>query len=119
VYAEKGMYQEAIAEFLKLDSNPHALGHLGNAYARAGQTDLAQEIIAQLEDRVQKDGLGVYEIALVYAGLGQKNEAFAWLQKAFDHHDRGLLFLKIEPPLEPLRSDPRFNELVRRVGLTP
>lgn len=61
----------------------------------------------------------MYEIALVYAGLGQKNEAFAWLQKAFEHHDHGLLYLKVEPPFESLHSDPRFDKLVRRVGLTP
>ena len=119
VYAEKGMYQQSISEFMKLGDNPHALGHLGNAYARAGQTDTARKVVAQLEARIPKDGFGSYEIALIYAGLGEKNEAFDWLQKAFDHHDKGLIFLKVDPPLEPLRSDPRFDELVRHVGLQP
>ena len=119
VYAEKGMYQESINEFLKLGDNPHALGHLGNAYARAGQAGTARKIMAQLETRVQKDGLGAYEIALICTGLGQKDEAFYWLQKALELHERGQLFLKVDPPLDPLRSDSRFERLVRRVGLTP
>jgi TolB-like protein len=117
VYAEKGMYQESINEFLRLGENPHALGHLGNAYARAGQSAAARKIIAQLQQRIQMDQLGTYEIALVYAGLGQKDEAFTWLQKAFEAHDRGMIFLKVDPPLDPLRSDPRFDQLLRRVGL--
>ncbi len=117
VYAEKGMYQASINEFLKLGDNPHALGHLGNAYARAGQIDSARAIIAQLEQRTQRDQLGAYEIALVYTGLGRKDDAFLWLQHALENHDRGLLFLKIDPPLDPLRSDPRFDPFLARVGL--
>jgi TolB-like protein len=117
VYVEKGMYRESINEFLRLGENPHALGHLGNAYARAGQPAAALKIIAELQQRVQKDQLGAYEIALVYTGLGQKDQAFAWLQKAFENHDRGLIFLKVDPPMDPLRSDPRFDQLMVRVGL--
>jgi tetratricopeptide (TPR) repeat protein len=117
VYVEKGRYQEAINAFRQLGDNPHALGHLGNAYARAGQAGTARKIMAQLENRVRKDGIGAYEIALIYTGLGQKNEAFAWLQKALQHRDRGMVFLKVDPPLDPLRSDSRLDQLEREVGL--
>ncbi len=119
IYAEKGMYGESIAEFQKFGDQPHALGHIGNAYARAGRTAEARATIPKLEEHVRKDGLGTYEIALVYAGLGKKDEAFAWLGKAFAAHDKGITFLKVDPPLDPLRSDPRFKDLVRRVGLPP
>jgi len=116
VYAEKGMYAESIAAFLKSGNGPDALGHLGNAYARAGQVDMARKGIAQLEDQVRKNGVGRYEIALVYAGLGRKQEAFKWLEEAYNVHDVGLVYLKIDPCLDPLRSDSRFDNLVRRVG---
>lgn len=118
VYAEKGRYAEAIGEFLKSGNGPDSLGHLGNAYARAGQVGAARTTIAQLQEHVQKNGVGRYEIALVYAGLGKKQEAFKWLEEAYDAHDVGLLYLKIDPCLDPLRSDPRFDNLMRRVGLS-
>jgi hypothetical protein len=57
---------------------------MGNAYARMGQPAEARALIAKLEDHVQKTGIGRYEIAIVYAGLGDKDDAFAWLDKAFD-----------------------------------
>jgi TolB-like protein len=117
VYAEKGRYADAIAEFIKSGNGPDSLGHLGNAYARAGQPAAAQKTIAQLEQDVEKNGVGRYEIALVYAGMGKKQEAFKWLEDAYQAHDVGLLYLRIDPCLDPLRADPRFDDLVRRVGL--
>jgi len=117
IYAEKGKYEEAVGEFQKLGDKPHALGHMGNAYARMGKGSEAQETISKLEEHVQKSGIGRYEIALVYAGLGEKDEAFTWLEKSYDARDKGLTYLKIDPCLDPLRSDPRFARLVRRVGL--
>lgn len=117
IYAEKGMYDSAISEFQKLGQQPHALGHMGNAYARMGRAAEADESISRLKEHVQTDGIGRYEIALVYAGLGKKDEAFNWLEKSYTARDKGLTYLKIDPCIEPLRSDPRFHNLLRRVGL--
>jgi TolB-like protein/tetratricopeptide (TPR) repeat protein len=117
VYAEKGMFPESIGEYLKSGNGPDSLGHLGNAYARAGQAGAAHKTIAQLGRDVEKDGVGRYEIALVYTGLGDKQEAFKWLEEAYNAHDVGLVYLKVDPCLDPLRSDPRFDDLLRRVGL--
>jgi tetratricopeptide (TPR) repeat protein len=117
VYAEKGRYADAIAAFLKSGNGPDSLGHLGNAYARAGKAGEARKTIAQLEEHVRENGVGRYEIALVYAGLGKKQEAFKWLEEAYEAHDVGLLYLKVDPCLDPLRSDPRFDDLMRHVGL--
>ncbi|MFZ0301381.1 MAG: tetratricopeptide repeat protein [Terracidiphilus sp.] len=117
VYAEKGMYAESIAEFLKSGDGPDSLGHLGNAYARAGQVAAARRTISKLQEHVLENGVGRYEIALVYTGLGEKEEAFKWLEEAYKAHDVGFVYLKIDPCLDPLRSDPRFNDLLRRVGL--
>jgi tetratricopeptide (TPR) repeat protein len=117
IYVEKGMYPESIAAFLKSGNTPYSMGHLGNAYARAGQTDAAMKSISQLEEHIRKDGIGRYEIALVYAGLGEKKEAFKWLEDSYRAHDVGLVYIKIDPCLDPLRSDPRFDDLLLRVGL--
>jgi tetratricopeptide (TPR) repeat protein len=117
IYAQKGMYEEAIQQFQKLGDQPHALGHMGNAYARMGREAEARKMISELQKQVQNTGVGRYEIALVYAGLGEKDEAFAWLEKAVAARDKGLTYLKIDPCLDPLRSDSRFQDLVRRVGL--
>jgi len=116
IYVEKKMYEEAIAEFQKLGQQPHAIGHIGNVYARMGRTREAHESISRLQERVESDGIGRYEIAIVYAGLGEKDQAFDWLEKSFGAHDKGLTYLKIDPCLDPLRSDPRFHNLLRRVG---
>ena len=60
-----------------------------------------------------------YLIAIVYVGLGDKDQAFAWLDKAFQDRSSLLLWLKVEPQFDSLRDDPRFQDLLRRVGLTP
>ena len=119
VYLEKGMYAQSIAEFSKVGDDPHALGHLGDAYARAGQTAAAKKIIQRLQEHLRSGDVGRYEIALVYAGLGDKEQAFKWLEESYRAHDVGLLFLKIDPCVDPLRSDPRFADLERRVHLIP
>ena len=117
IYAEKGMYAESIAAFLKAGNGSYALGYLGNVYARAGKAEAALQIIARLEEQVRKDGIGRYEVALVYAGLNDKKDAFKWLEDAYRAHDVGLIYLKVDPCLEPLRSDPQFKDLLHRVGL--
>ena len=118
IYAEKGMYADSIRAFLKSSDGPYTLGHLGNVYARAGQIKAARNAISKLEQDVREDGVGRYEIALVYAGMGDKQDAFKWLEAAYHVHDVGLVYLKVDPCLDPLRSDPRFQSLMHRVGLS-
>jgi len=117
IYRDKGNYEKALEEFRIIGDQPHAIGHAGNAYARAGQLKEASQAISKLHDYVQKHGVGTYEIALIYAGLGDKDAAFAWLEKSFKVHDKGLTYLKLDPCVDPLRPDARFQTLLRRVGL--
>lgn len=117
IYAAKGMYPQSIREFLQAGNGAYTLGHLGNVYARDGQTRKALDTIRLLKADVRKDGVGRYEIALVYAGLGDKGRAFRWLDAAYDAHDVGLVYLRVDPCLDPLRSDPRFAALLQREGL--
>jgi TolB-like protein len=117
IYVEKGQYDVGIQELQKIGDQPHALGHIGNAYARAGRIAEARAILPKLIDHIQKTGIGRYEIALVYAGLKDNNDAFEWLEQAYQARDKGLTYLKVDPCLDPLRSDPRFANLEKRVGL--
>jgi len=117
-YREKGMYKEAIAEFLQLPDGPLKFGHGGNAYARAGNKAEAHKAIQKLIE-LSKQRVGNLAVALVYAGLGEKDRAFEWLEKAYKVHDKGMCYLKVDPTLDPLRSDPRFQDLLRRMNFPP
>jgi TolB-like protein len=118
VYREKGMYKEAIAELLQVHHSPIGFGHLGNAYARAGYKAEAHRAIQKLMEP-SRHGVRNYAAALVYAGLGEKDPAFEWLERAYRVHDQGMCYLKVDPPLDPLRSDPRFQDLLRRMNFPP
>lgn len=117
VNREKGLYQDSVKAFMTVGDHPHALGHMGNAYARWGREAEAKAVIPRLQQHIRQNGIGTYEVGLVYAGLGEKDSAFEWLEKAVVVRDKGLTFLKVDPCLDPLRSDPRFHDLLRRIGL--
>jgi TolB-like protein len=116
VDVEMGRYNEAIQAFKQIGDAPRALGRLGNAYASVGRTAEARAIIPKLEDQIDKIGVGRYEMALIYAALKDYDNAFKWLDKAYQAHEYILIFMKIDPALAPLRSDRRFGDLVHRVG---
>ena len=102
-----------------LKQNPRAaaaLAHLGNTYARAGRVREARECLRQLKQRSDVETVGTYGIAIIHAGLGEKDQAFEWLEKAYEVRDQGMSFLKVDPDLDPLRSDPRFQDLLRRMN---
>jgi hypothetical protein len=92
---------------------------LAYVYAKTRQRAEAERICRELQQRAEKEGVGAYEVAFIDAALGKKEEAFHWLDIAYQQHDTGLKYLKGDPCLDPLRSDPRFHELLCRVGLTP
>jgi DNA-binding winged helix-turn-helix (wHTH) protein/TolB-like protein/Tfp pilus assembly protein PilF len=120
-YEQKGRYEEAIAAFheaLKLRSDyTHCLGPLGRAYAVSGRQIEARKILDQLKGLSRRRYVMPYHIATIYAALGDKDQAFAWLQKAYDERDDRLMFLKVDPFWDSLRSDPRYAILVRGIGL--
>ncbi len=118
---QKGMYQEAIAAEEKASEvsgrNALSLASLGHAYAVGGKRAQALQVIEELKERSRQSYVGAYEIAVIYVGLGDKDQAFAWLEKACQERSAWLVYLTREPRLDPLRPDPRFRELVRRVGV--
>ncbi len=122
-YERKGMYPEAIAECQKAITStshgrdPAIVSVLGYAYAMFGKRDEAQKIAAELTERWKQSYFPPTLIALVYTGLGDKEQAFQWLDKAYAERDSQLIWINVEPQFEPLRSDARFADLLRRVGL--
>ena len=120
-YLGKGQYNEAIAtaqEALKVRPDARVmLAYLGYAYIKAGQREEAQKILNQLVALSKQQRVPAYSIALLYAELGDKDQAFAWLEKEYDARSSALLYLKVSHHYDILRSDPRFAALVRRVGL--
>jgi pentatricopeptide repeat protein len=119
-YEQKGSLPEARAAYqhaLKLrPGNPNYLASLARSHALAGNTSEARRVLNEMLS--SKEPVSPFFIALVYTALGDKDAAFQWLGKAVDQRSGSVRYLKIEPRLDPLRADPRFGSLLRRVGLS-
>ncbi len=117
----KGMYSEAIAINEKArqtdPANQFVLHALGYAYARSGRRSDAEEVLKKLKDSSQTRYVISYWPASIYAALGEKEKAFAELEKSFAEHDFYLHRLKVDPFWDPLRDDPRFKEMLKRLNL--
>lgn len=118
VYVQQGKNEAAITEFQTVvelsERNPSMLALLGYAYASAGKRDEAKAILNRFKQPVSR-----IETAMIYIALGENDRAFEWLEKAYSERAWQLGFLKVEPIFDPLRKDPRFADLMRRVNLTP
>jgi len=123
VYEAKGMYQEAIAAYQKAESlsgaSPAEVAALGQAYAKGGTRGYYLWKIEKLREKSKHDYVRPVDLAYLYAGLGEKDQAFSYLEKAYQDRDFMLNLLQIEPAFDPLRSDPRFQELLRRMNFPP
>lgn len=119
-YHQKGKLDEAIDAMTKarqLDDAAGILASLGNAYAVAGKRTEALEAVRELESRSELTYVPAFTRAMVYAGLGNSEKAFAWLEKAYQDREEELLMLAIDPRWDPLRPDPRFKDILRRMNL--
>ena len=121
VYEQIGRFEEAIASFQKARTlsmgNQTYLVCLGHAYAVAGKNTEARDVLRQLEALSKQRYVSSYDVAEIYVGLGEIDEAFRWLDKSVEERPKFLVDLNIRPNLDPLRGDPRFEKLVQRVGL--
>jgi DNA-binding winged helix-turn-helix (wHTH) protein/TolB-like protein/Tfp pilus assembly protein PilF len=118
-YEDGGMYGEAIAELQKavqLSEDPYYAGALGHAYAASGNVSAARKMLALLKSSSSQRYIPAYAIALVYAGLGEKDNAFIWLGKAREDRSTSLAYMKVDPVLNSLRGDPRFVSLVQHIA---
>ncbi len=121
VYQAKGMFEESIGANTRWQL---LTGHefegtlaLAQIYAASGRAGEAREICSRLESDLPPNGLAFRGLALVYAALGEQDRAFQWLEKGYELRDESLCTIKVDPKMDNLRSDPRFDSLVRRIGL--
>lgn len=120
-YEQKRMPDQAIAEFQKAVGATRGRAFyaaaLGHAYAMAGRNSDAEQVLRNLFQKANQTYVSAFDVATIYAGLGEKEKAFAWLDKAAAEHSSFLAYSKWEPRLDPLRSDPRFKQVLTRIGL--
>jgi len=118
-YVQKGRYKEAIEELkraLELQDSSFNLAGLGYAYAMAGNRSEAQKSFEDLVDRSKREHVPLYLIAILYGALGQKHEALSCLEEAYKTRAGQLIYLKIDPRLDVLRSEPGFKNLLQRMN---
>jgi Flp pilus assembly protein TadD len=118
-YLQKHMNDEAVAESQKAvqlsGGSPTCIANLARAYAASGKRGEAEKLLSDLKKRSSPGYSDASEIAAIYASLGDKNQALNWLEKGYEERfNPGVL---LRPGFDPLRSDPRFEDLVRRIGL--
>ncbi len=122
-YELKGKYPDAIAAYRKavaFADHTFYLGMLGHAYARAGQEAEARNILARMKERTKREYVSAYITAMVHVPLGEKEQALSGLEKAYHDRDPWMWNLKVEPFWwEPLRDEPRFQALLRRLNFPP
>jgi len=120
-YIEKGMFPEAVAEARKArelsGASTHPLAFEGYALAKSGKQAEARGLLAELLKLSTKRFVSPYNIALIYNGLDERDETLAWLERGFEQREKGMVFLKVEPKWNNLRSEPRFIDLMKRMRL--
>ena len=122
-YVRKGLFSQALAAVQKArsieDTIAEPLSALGIAYAVSGNRAEALKALDQLLERSKHTYVSPYNVATVYAALGDHDQAFSWLEKTYEGRSWYITFLRVDPDLDSLRGDPRFRDLVRRVGFAP
>ena len=121
-YEAKGMHAEAIAEFqtgVKLSGSPLMLALLGHAYAASGKTTEAKQVLTDLQQLKDQRYVSPYTVAAIHAGLGEKDQAFKWLETAVEERDIWLMNLKVDPVFAKLRSERKFTDILARIRLRP
>ncbi len=120
-YEQKGSYQQAIADLQQAATashdSPPMLGALGHAYGVSGNRSNAEKILDQLTEQSKKKYVSPFYVAIVYAGLSENDKAVDWLEKAYKDRSNAIVFSKVDPQLDTLRSTPRFQSLLHRLAL--
>ena len=120
-YEQSAMYAQAAAELQTakdlLKKNVGIEAGIGRVDALSGKRAEAEKVIDELKDLSKHVYVSSYHVASIYASLGDKERAFEWLENAYKERSDSLVYLKVDPKMDSLRSDPRFTDLVRRVGL--
>jgi serine/threonine-protein kinase len=124
-YDLKGSYQEAVANYNEvirlIGRDPCTLSYLGRAYAMSGNRAEAQRLLGELTELSKQTYVFPLCMVYIYVGLGENEQGFKWLEKAYEEKDSNLVVpgIRFDPMLDPLRSDPRYADLLRRMNLSP
>ncbi len=120
-YEQKGMFDDAIAEFQKAitlsGGSPLMKAALGHAYAKSHRKDEATIILDELKELSKHRYVSSYEVAAIYVALGDNEQAFQLLERAYREHCFHLVYLNVWPQFSAVNADPRFQDLVQRIGL--
>jgi TolB-like protein/DNA-binding winged helix-turn-helix (wHTH) protein/Tfp pilus assembly protein PilF len=120
-YEDQGLWPQAVSEYQKAvevsQNTPTALASLGSAYGHSGNRDEAHKVITSLREASKSHYVSAFDMASVFAGVGDRDSAFHWLEKAYAERESQMAFLNVTRRMDPLRSDPRFAELLHRMGL--
>jgi adenylate cyclase len=118
VYAAQGLYHEAIAAYERAGAMHSAVAGQALAYGLSGKRDVSQKLLDDLEKAIQQGSPGAAAwIARTFAQLGEKDLAFEYLEKAYEDCDAQVVWLRVDPFFEQLRSDPRCDVMLRRMNL--
>jgi TolB-like protein/DNA-binding winged helix-turn-helix (wHTH) protein/Flp pilus assembly protein TadD len=120
VRLHEGKYEAALADLgaaKQVDNTPRRLAHLGYGYGVAGKRAQAKLVLRELQAQSARTYVGPWDVAIVHIGLGENDEALVWLEKAYQERSADCIAFKVEPMYDPLRSSPRFHDLMRRIGL--
>ena len=117
LYLQKGNYKEAIFAFQKDNVSFWSEAYLGYAYGMSGEVEKAKKILFELIERKKEKYVPSYFIAVIFTGLGENDKAVEWLMKAYDEHDSQLVYLNFFRVWDPIRNDPRFKALLKKMGL--
>ncbi|HTD51599.1 MAG TPA: hypothetical protein VK780_01120, partial [Thermoanaerobaculia bacterium] len=121
-YVQKGRLPDALAEARKapvVDDSPLALASAGGAMAMAGDSAGARDVIKRLDEVLRTRYVCPYEVGVIHIWLGEKDEAFRWLEKGYEVRSQCMPATKVDPRLDPIRSDPRYADLIRRLAFPP
>jgi DNA-binding winged helix-turn-helix (wHTH) protein/TolB-like protein/Flp pilus assembly protein TadD len=120
-YVAEGAFANAVSEFEEAQplsgKDPYLDGLLGYAQARSGNSDAARKLLKDLTDQSRHQPVPAFSVALVFVGLGDRDQALVWLEKAYQDRSTYLTYARVDPLLDPVRSDPRFTALLRRMAL--
>jgi serine/threonine protein kinase/Tfp pilus assembly protein PilF len=109
--------QEELGEAFRLEDSPWTVASLAHASAVSGDQAQVRQRLADLQERTARQFVSPYFVARTYVGLSEKEQAFAWLERAYDTRDECLTWLKVDPTMDSLRADPRYPDLLSRLGL--
>lgn len=121
-YEQKEMFDEAIAEFQRATAlsggSPLMKASLGHAFAKANRKDESRKILGELNELAQQRYVSSYERAAISVALGDERQAFQSLERAYEEHSFHMVYLKVWPQFSVIRSNPKFQNLVQRLGLS-